>query len=49
MSPTELTRTALHPRLRQPMPVVYLCFFVAEHDDHHVRTIDELRSAFANR
>lgn len=44
MGPAELARTALHPRLRQPMSVVDLCFFVAEHDDHHLRTIDELRS-----
>ncbi len=42
---TELSRTALHPRLRQPMSVVDLMFFVAEHDDHHLRTIEELRSA----
>jgi uncharacterized damage-inducible protein DinB len=42
MSPTELARTALHPRLQQPMSVVDLCFFVAEHDDHHLRTIQEL-------
>jgi uncharacterized damage-inducible protein DinB len=48
MSPTELARTALHPRLRQPMSVVDFCFFVAEHDDHHLRTIDELRSIFVN-
>lgn len=45
MSQAELARTALHPRLRQPMSVVDLCFFVAEHDDHHLRTIDELKSA----
>jgi uncharacterized damage-inducible protein DinB len=45
MSPTELGRTALHPRLKQPMSVVDLCFFVAEHDDHHLRTIEELKSA----
>ena len=44
MSTAELARTALHPRLRQPMSVVDLCFFVAEHDDHHLRTIAELRS-----
>ena len=49
MNPVELARTALHPRLRQPMSVVDLCFFVAEHDDHHLRTIDELRSGLANR
>ena len=45
MSPAELARTALHPRLRQPMSVIDLCFFVAEHDDHHLRTIDELKAA----
>jgi uncharacterized damage-inducible protein DinB len=44
MSQADLCRTALHPRLRQPMSVVDLCFFVAEHDDHHLRTIAELRS-----
>ena len=44
LSPAELGRTALHPRLQQPMSVVDLCFFVAEHDDHHLRTIEELKS-----
>ena len=43
MSQAELARTALHPRLRQPMSVVDLCFFVAEHDDHHLRTIEEVK------
>lgn len=47
MSQSELARTALHPRLRQPMSVVDLCFFVAEHDDHHLRPMDELRSALS--
>ena len=46
MTPAEFARTALHPRLRQPMAVTDLCFFVAEHDDHHLGTIHELRSAF---
>ena len=45
MGPAELARTALHPRLRQPMSVVDLCFFVAEHDDHHLRTINDLAAA----
>jgi hypothetical protein len=26
------------------MSVVDLCFFVAEHDDHHLRTIETLKS-----
>jgi len=47
LSADELARTALHPRLQQPMSVVDLCFFVAEHDDHHLRTIEELRNSSA--
>jgi uncharacterized damage-inducible protein DinB len=49
MTVAELTRTALHPRLRQPMTVVDLAFFVAEHDDHHLRTIAELKSHFGQQ
>jgi DinB superfamily len=45
MSPAELARTALHPRLNQPMTVVDWCFFVAEHDDHHLNSIAALSSA----
>lgn len=45
MTPAQLARTSLHPRLQQPMSVVDLCFFVAEHDDHHLRTIHEMRDA----
>jgi uncharacterized damage-inducible protein DinB len=45
MTPAQLSRTALHPRLQQPMTVLDLCYFVAEHDDHHLRTIQELCSA----
>ena len=48
MSRADLARTALHPRLQQPMTVADLCFFVAEHDDHHLATIDELKNALAS-
>ena len=44
MSPAELSRVALHPRLQQPTSVVDLGFFVAEHDEHHLRTITALAS-----
>ena len=40
-------RTALHPRLNQPMRVIDLAFFVAEHDDHHLAAITELIRKFA--
>jgi uncharacterized damage-inducible protein DinB len=43
MSDADLARVALHPRLQQPMSVVDLCFFVAEHDDHHLAAIDAIR------
>lgn len=42
MTPAELSRVSLHPRLQQKMSVVDLAFFVAEHDDHHLAIIDGL-------
>ena len=36
------SRTALHPRLRQPMRVIDLAHFVADHDDHHLASITEI-------
>jgi uncharacterized damage-inducible protein DinB len=27
---------SFHPRLKRPMRLIDLCFFVAEHDDHHL-------------
>lgn len=38
----EIYKTALHPRLNQPMRTMDLFFFVAEHDDHHLARISEL-------
>jgi uncharacterized damage-inducible protein DinB len=42
----DLERTSLHPRLRQPMRLLDLMIFVAEHDDHHLARISELRRRF---
>ena len=39
-----LSRVALHPRLQQPMSVVDLGYFVAEHDDHHLLTMAMLNA-----
>ncbi len=36
------TLTSLHPRLRQPMRLINLAYFVAEHDDHHLAAITEI-------
>ena len=47
LSPAQLEVTALHPRLEQPMSVVDLFFFVAEHDDHHFAQITALAQKLA--
>ena len=44
-----LAQTSLHPRLRQPMRLIDLCLFVAEHDDHHLARISALWRVFSGR
>lgn len=39
-------RTALHPRLKVKIRVIDLVFFIAEHDDHHLARISELKRLF---
>jgi hypothetical protein len=41
---TFVQRTALHPRLKANVRVIDLVFFIAEHDDHHLARITELKS-----
>ena len=41
-----VSRTALHPRLKAKIRVIDLVFFIAEHDDHHLARISELRRKF---
>jgi len=33
---TTVERESYHPRLQQPMRLIDLCLFIAEHDDHHL-------------
>jgi uncharacterized damage-inducible protein DinB len=44
--PAFFHRVALHPRLNQPMRVTDHLYFVAEHDDHHLARIWELRQGW---
>lgn len=37
-----LLHNSLHPRLKVPMKPVDILFFVAEHDDHHLASIQEI-------
>jgi hypothetical protein len=40
-------RTALHPRLQKQMRVIDMALFVAEHDDHHLASITDLKRLLA--
>jgi len=40
----DVYKTALHPRLKHPMRTMDLFFFVAEHDDHHLARMTEIRT-----
>lgn len=42
-----VSRTSLHPRLNQKIRVIDLVFFIAEHDDHHLARVSELKRKFA--
>jgi hypothetical protein len=41
-NPARLEVSAVHPRLKTPMRVVDLAYFVAEHDDSHLTRIEEI-------
>jgi hypothetical protein len=40
--PHRLSASAVHPRLQQPMRLVDMLYFVAEHDDHHLARMTAL-------
>jgi len=44
LPPDALSKTMIHPRLKQPMRLVDHLYFVAEHDDHHLAEIAWLMS-----
>ncbi len=46
LSPNDFSRTARHPRLQQPMRIVDMLLFHAEHDDYHLARIRELVRLF---
>lgn len=39
LSEDEVLAFSIHPRLKTKMRVIDLCYFVAEHDDHHLASI----------
>jgi len=43
---TDWGKSAMHPRIKQPMRVVDIAFFDCEHDDYHLGRIGELIRKF---
>lgn len=44
LTEAEVATSALHPRLQKQMRVIDMAYFTAEHDDHHLSAVSELRS-----
>lgn len=42
LNDAELDNSSMHPRLKTPMKIIDLAYFVAEHDDHHLADIREV-------
>jgi hypothetical protein len=42
LGPSDVGRTALHPRLKRTVNVLDMMVFAAEHDDHHLARITQL-------
>ena len=40
-------KSAIHPRLNQPMRIVDIAYFTSEHDDYHIARIREIIQALA--
>ncbi len=49
LSVADFRRTALHPRLQMPIRLVDHLAFIAEHDDHHLARMWELRAVSGRR
>jgi hypothetical protein len=44
LRPEEFGKTSLHPRLNKPMRVCDMLLFQAEHDQHHLTRIEEIKA-----
>jgi uncharacterized damage-inducible protein DinB len=48
LSDADWSRSALHPRIQQPMRIVDIAYFDAEHDDYHLGRIGERIRLFSS-
>lgn len=49
LSESDWGRSALHPRLKQPMRIVDIAYFDAEHDDYHLAQIGRRIREYSGR
>jgi hypothetical protein len=49
VAPEEKNKTSMHPRLKQPMRLIDIAYFAAEHDDHHLKAMHEIIEGSVNR
>ncbi len=49
LTEVDLFRSSMHPRLKTPMRLIDLFYFVAEHDDHHLSRITEIDRSLLNK
>ncbi|MBN2226037.1 MAG: DinB family protein [candidate division Zixibacteria bacterium] len=43
LTESDVARSAIHPRLNQPMRIIDQAYFAAEHDDHHLACITRIK------
>ena len=46
LNESDWSKSALHPRIKQPMRIVDIVYFDSEHDDYHLARIGELIKTF---
>lgn len=44
LSREDFEKISLHPRLNKPMRLCDMLYFQAEHDDHHINRVEELKN-----
>lgn len=49
LKPEDIEKSSLHPRLKINMRVIDLCFFIAEHDDHHLAQMTFLKNLLSKK
>ena len=47
LNPEDLEKVSLHPRLNKPMRLCDMLYFQAEHDDHHISRVEELKNKWS--